>query len=131
MNKNEALGKNDYTRYVSVEDYDGYYSDDLDWLDEDDDKEALQDAYNDAKENLTDIENVDIDGTTGIVGIEYVPVSSNKEDEDYGKFYIYNRAYFLHDNSLVEIEFYSYRDHLNSKVERDFNKFVKSIKISR
>lgn len=127
----DKMGSRDYTISVSVEDYEGYYSDDLDWLDEDDDEEALQEAYDDAKEKLTDVKNVNIDGTAGVVGIEYVPASSNKEDEDYGKSYIYNRAYFLHDNSLVEIEFYSYGDHLNSKVERDFNKFVKSVKISR
>lgn len=127
----DKMGSRDYTIYISVEVYEGYYSDDLDWLDEDDDEEALQEAYDDAKANLADVENVNIDGTAGIVGIEYVPVSSNREDEDYGKYMIYNRAYFLQDNSLVEIEFYSYGDHLNAKVEQDFNKFVKSIKISR
>ena len=131
MNEKNTMGKTEYKIFVSVEDYEGYYSDIFDWCDINDDRESLQEDYEDLVSELTDAEIIDIDGVSGITGMEYVPISYDKKDEDYGKYYIYNEVYFIYDDCLVTIQFTSTGNMLDSKVEKEFNKFIKSIKFIR
>lgn len=118
----DKIGIQGYAISVFVTEYKGYYSYD---------GEALQDAYDEARENLTNVENINIDRISGIEG-DLISLSSSDEIGDKnGGGYIDHKAYFLYDNNLVEIAFYPYENKWDFNMERKFNKFIDSIEISR